>query len=253
MAEGKAVVPLNSHLAFGIGVLGAGDYQPGSSSTQATEGGVSYESSFAFERPRFQGVVSARHPRIGAVGIIATIGSDGRSVARDSTKSIASGGICVGLLSPPLYFPLYLSVAFSFIHHELHREFLDRIGKLGVLYRDEKGLVEGSLEYTFDMASDEKRGFGVFTPERSVYDILKVLVSVRVYRTVAALGGFSTDLGEKSDTPYFQGSSLHLGAELRRSSRFPFIGGYDLAFHPGRYWRILHRVWFGYRFGVEDF
>lgn len=242
IAEGKGVLPFGDRFAVGLGLLGAGLYEAGSSSARTHEGGFSYQSSFAFERPRFQLAAAARHPRIGALGAVATIGADGRSVATDSTVSEPSGGVIIGVLSPRLFIPLYLSAALSFIHHELSIEFWDRVGKLGLCYRGDHGLIEGSLEYTFDL----DRGFGVFTPERAWYDILKLLLSVRVHRTVAVLAGVSTDLTDF--TPYYQGSSIHLGAEFRASSRFPFVGGYDLAFHPGQDWRILHRVWFGYRF-----
>ncbi|MBD3314855.1 MAG: hypothetical protein GF344_03650, partial [Chitinivibrionales bacterium] len=207
LAEGKAIVPIGTRFALGLGVLGAGDYDVGSSSAQASEGGFSYESHFAFERPRFQFGAGARHRRIGAVGLLATIGADGRTVAKDSTTSVASGGIGFGLLSPRLFIPLHLSLSFSFIHHSLDIEFWDKIGKVGLVYRGDNDLVEGSLEYSFDL----DHGSGVLTPEHSIYDVLKLMVSVRVYRTVAALAGFSVDLNDY--TPYYQGRSVHLGGE----------------------------------------
>jgi hypothetical protein len=235
----RVFIPLAEDITVGAGILGAGAYTTGSSKSYAEESSFSHQSSFAFTRPRFQAGAAAQVPYAGRFGIIGTIGADLKSYGSGSAWS-ASPGAGLGWLSPLVLQTVEFSAAAMFIHHDLDVAFWEKTGKLGFRFTALDSVLNGSFEFSFTPGE----GFGVFTPRRAEYEVLKALVSAQVFNNLALMAGFSTDL----DYYYRNNSCVHLGAELREMPEFPVLGGYDIGFRFGRQWLIIHRIWVGLNF-----
>ena len=228
--------PIAKNITIGASILGAGTYKAGTSISSVTEKGLSYSSSFAFKRPRFQLGAAAPVPYAGSIGVLGTIGSDLKSYGSTS-EGTASPGAGFGWLSPSMLDAIQISAAVMFIYHNLDPALWEKGGKIGMRFNALDSLLSGSAEYTFSFG----RGFGVFTPDRAEYESFKTLVSARLYRQVALTAGYSTDL----DYSYRNGHCAHAGAELRKSPLNPFVGGYDIGFRFGQDWILIHRIWVG--------
>jgi hypothetical protein len=185
----RMFLPVTDRLVAGGGILGAGGYKKGSSSSSAGSGGFTHTSSFAFERPRIQLGAAMRIPFVGSAGILGTIGSDLKSTGTYSQKAITPG-MGLGWLSPELMNSIQFSYAMMFIHHSLEYSFWENSGKLGIRFSALDSVLQGSFEYTFSFGRFAQ-GFGVFTQDRDGigYDALKGLVSFQLYRNLAATGG----------------------------------------------------------------
>jgi hypothetical protein len=232
----RLFIPVAQAVTIGGSILGAGAYKTGSSMSFTNEGGFSHQSSFAFQRPRFQLGAAASAPIAGSFGVIGTIGSDLRSLG-SRTENAASPGFGAGWLSPALAHSINLSAAVMFIYHSPARSFWEKGGKLGLRIHAFDSLIAGSAEYSFSF----DKGFGVFTPELADYEVLKAIISAKLYERLAVMAGFSTDLAYT----YNNQSCAHIGLELKESLEFPFSGGYDIGFRFGQDWLIMHRIWVG--------
>ncbi len=238
----RMFVPLPKGIVTGAGILGAGGYKLGTSSAQAEGGSLTYQSRFAFSRPRFQLGAAAALPYVGSIGALGTVGSD---VLTGGEGSV-SPGIGFGWLSPLLLKSLQLSMAVMFIHHDIDTTFWESGGKLGFLGFILDSLVTASCEYTFSLG-ERGKGFGVFSAqaeEAPEYEVLKALVSLRLFTGLAVLAGYSTDI----DYDFSNWHMAHLGLELCETPDSPFLGGYDIGFRFGTDWIITHRIWVGLNF-----
>jgi hypothetical protein len=235
ISDERFLLPLGKWVTLGAGILGAGDYQSGSSNSLVTDTGFSYHSSFAFERPRFQIGAGSILPFIGSLGVLGSLGFD---LADDGSKTTAPG-FGFGWLSPSLGIPLQLSSSWMFIRHNVGLRFWEVSGKVGVRFIAKDSAVSACAEYSF---SPSEGGFGVFGPSPpAVYDAVKALAAVRIFGSWAGLAGFSHDLA----FPYHNGSLLHLGIENQQSAGSLFFGGYDVGLRLGTDWLVLHHLWVG--------
>jgi hypothetical protein len=230
----RLLMPVKNIVTIGVGILGAGDYRTGSSSTSFADDGFSYRSSFAFQRPRIQVSVAGTIPWAGSFGILGSFGTD----VADYTTPTFSPGINVGWLSPELGIPLQLSISGMFIQHDNGERFGETCVKLGVRYQSSDSLWGACAEYT---VSPSDNGFGLITPAESNYDVAKILATLRVWGAWAFLAGVSSDLSY----PYRNGTMVHAGIENMRTDNSFFFGGYEVGARFGADWSVLHRLWLG--------
>jgi hypothetical protein len=74
--------------------------------------------------------------------------------------------------------------------------------------------------------------------------VVKALASVKILSIAGVLVGYSDDLGILSDN----GPMIHIGAELRQSTVYPFFAGYEIGIGLTQLHRdlLVHRLWVGY-------
>lgn len=238
----RILFPVKSILSIGAGILGAGNYKTGTSHSAITEDGFLYRSDFAFKRPRFQFGAGANVPVIGALGILTSFGTDIKDRGGEYQEDkVLSPGFSFGWLSPEIFIPVQISTNFMFLFHNIEYKgkntFWELGSKLGVSFHALDSLLSGFCEYTFSFGQNS---FGIFTPDSSEYETAKAMLSIRIFNNVAAIIGASRDVGYYSPV---NGTCIHFGAELRKSSILPFWAGYDIGARVGKDWIILHRIW----------
>jgi hypothetical protein len=238
ISDERFILPIGEHISLGIGILGAGDYRTGSSTSLFSNDGFDVRSTFAFQRPRFQIGAAGILPIIGSIGILGTFGSE---LADERGSTRASAGFGCGWLSPPLGIPMQLSSSWMFIKHNVILAW-EVSGKLGIRFITRDSTVSACAEYTF---SPSEGGFGVLNPSGAIYDAAKALVAVRVFDCWAAMAGVSYDL----DFRYNNGTCVHLGFENQAATRAFFFGGYDVGIRFSADWIVLHHLWVGIYLG----
>jgi hypothetical protein len=243
ISDTRLLLPLQEGMTLGASILGAGDYQPGSSNSAVDGGGFSYGSSFAFRRPRFQIGAGLALPFVGSVGAFFSGGAD--VIDGQSQQLSFSPGFCLGWLSPRLGIPLQLSSSWMFIHHNANTAYWrpwESSMKIGLRWQSADSAFSACGEYTVTLSD---AGFGVLTPEKATYDVVKALLAVRLYRSWAGIAGISSDLHH----PLRNGTCLHVGAEVQPAEDTPFFAGYDLGWQLSYDPLFLHHIWFGLKLG----
>jgi hypothetical protein len=230
LSSARLVLPFREGLSFGAGVLGAGDYVPGSSRASMT-GEFSFRSSFAFSRPRFQANMAWDSGRFGMAGILLSLGSDGEDMGQGRIQTRLSPAFAAGWLSSR-QLPLQASATLSTVHHTLDTSFVERTLRLGVRLETSDSRVRGALEKAIALQED----IG--------YDVLRMHLSAKLFGPVAAFAGYSSDV--RAADAFANGRSLHLGAEVFPDDQSPFFGGYGVRFHGGSHWNVSHRIWLAY-------
>lgn len=242
--------PIVPVLTVGIGILGVGEDQTGSLS--AEPGGVSYRSSFFFSRPSVQTGAAVSLPYAGSAGAIFSVGAERLSVGIDQTRSFPTLGIGAGWLSPKVAGMLDFSASVFLLGHFLTVPYWEHDAKLGVRLQLPNEMVSVALEYAFPL----KNGWRFRTPRRPwTYEVLKAVASVRVYRALGVLAGFSSDFHSDDDPvyyPYYNGDCLHGGVEIAESTVYPFFGGYEVGVSVDGRWNVIHHVWLGMQFGRNE-
>ena len=245
MSTVRGIFPIDTCIKAGFGVTGTG-ISAGSSGS-GSGGGAQLTSIFSFSRPSFEGVVSYSNLPIGTVGAILLGGSENMQGAADLVSSLYYfWGYSLGWLSPVLFKTAQLSLSTLTVSHDWWTTVWNFDAKAGLLVNVRDSLVLGSLEYGFPLQS------GPYAP----YDVLKGDVSIQVKRIVGILLGFSIDTRNQSENGgTYNGSTYHIGIELRRSTIYPFYGGYELGVSPWGASRselsVMNQIWIGYGFAKK--
>ena len=242
--------PLLPVLTVGMGILGVGEDQTGSLS--ADPEGVSYRSSFFFSRPSVQTGAAVAVPYAGRAGVGVSFGAERISTGIDHMRTFPTLGMGAGWLSPKIAGMVDFSASVFLLGHFLSDPYWNRDAKLGLRLQLPDELVRIAVEYSFPFEG----GFRFRTPRRPwTYEVLKAVVSVRIYRALGVVAGFSSDFHSADDPvyyPYFNGDCLHGGLELAKSDLYPFFGGYEVGVSVDGRWNVIHHVWVGMQFrGTE--
>jgi hypothetical protein len=244
----RILFPVKSQFNGGFGITGTGTTQGLSASGTGTGG--QFNSKFSFTRPSLEAGISYTPPLGGTLGALLVTGTE--SVPRMDTGNTVYffWGISAGWLSPAIMNSVRFSFSTLSVYHAQFITWWDNCAKAGVLVNVNDGLVIGSLEYGFSL--DGPVSFFRNQANFYGYEAIKGNVSVRIRKIAGVLIGFSKDTRNFRDN----GSTFHTGIELRRSTVYPFSGGYEMGmnFFASRYQSnsphvyLLHRFWVGYDF-----
>jgi len=242
LASAKYILPVTSTFSAGVGILGAG-ISPGGS-LQAGQSGVSYQSRSTFSNPSVQLAVGLKLPWGGALGVLGDVGAELLPDGYGGQSNFPIAGFGLGILSPWLFNHLSLSLSSMSTGHFWQQTYWNYDGKAGVRYKTADSLLIGSLEYTFSLFKDTISW--LYQSDNHSYQVVKGMVSFKVYSIAGILLGYSSDLGNLSDN----GNLLHLGAELRQSNVYPYFGGYEMGIALSSIHRnlLVHHFWVGYAF-----
>jgi hypothetical protein len=242
IASARYAAPMAGRFAWGVGILGAGINPNPHGSLQADNSGARYNSHFTFNNPSIQ--IGAGGVLAGgiAVGVLADAGTERLPDGSGGQMNFWTWGLGFGIMTP--YFLNSLSFAFSTMStgHYWIEPYWDHDGKTALRFKTSDSLVMGSLEYTFSMVSGTL--WHIYNSSPAYYQVFKTSASIKMLSIAGALLGYSQDLGILSDN----GAMLHLGVELRRSSVYPFFGGYEVGVGLTQLHRdlLVHRLWVGY-------
>jgi hypothetical protein len=240
IASAKYLAPAGNHFAWGIGIMGAGiNPDP---SLQATNGNAQYSSHFSFSNPSIQLAAGVKIPSMGSMGLLGNFGAELLPDDLGNQANYFTLGLGIGWLTPYAFNLISLSMSSMSTGHFWIQNFWDYDGKLGMRLKTSDSLLLGSLEYTVSFASGSLRYIG--NSPAYYYQVVKALLSLKAYSILGILAGYSQDLGIYSDN----GILIHGGVELRRSSVYPFFGGYEIGVSLTHSALLVHRLWIGYSF-----
>jgi hypothetical protein len=241
MSTVRGIFPVDTCIKAGFGVTGTGG--SAGSSFNGSDVGAQASTIFSFSQPSFEGAVSYSNLPIGTIGALLLGGSVSIQGQADANSSLYYfWGYSLGWLSPVLLKAVQLSLSTLTVSHDWITTTWNYDAKAGVLVNVHDSLVLGSLEYGFPLQSGE------YLP----YTVLKGDVSIRVQSIVGILLGYGKDIPNTNDN----GSTYHVGVELRRSNVYPFYGGYELGVSPwasrhGSEISLISRIWIGYGFAKK--
>jgi hypothetical protein len=238
----RLLFPVMQHLNAGIGFTGTASGGGGSSGT-GSNAGFSYQNYFNFTRPSLEGGMSYVTPDFGNVGALLLGGSKSYvTSAGDSTISFF-WGLSAGWISPAFFKTVSLSLSMLSIYNADVSPWWEHCAKVGLLLNMLDSAVLGSLEYGF--ATDSVSGSLFNNPANTQnYEALKGTVSIRFRRIAGFILGYSTD----TQNFYDNGHTYHLGLELRKSSVYPYYGGYEMAISTSHNGSVFHQIWLGINF-----
>jgi hypothetical protein len=236
--------PFSGRFAWGIGIMGAGINPNPDGSLQANNTGAQYQSHVTFNNPSIQLGAGMKLPTGLCVGLLVDAGAELLPDGNGGQTNFATWGFGLGIITPYAFNVISLALSTMSTGYYWIESYWDHDGKAGIRFKTPDSLVIGSLEYTFSLVSGTIQQLYNATP--AYYQVVKGLASVKVLSIGGVLVGFSRDLGILSDN----GAMLHLGAELRRSSVYPFFGGYEIGIGLSQEHRdlLVHRLWLGYCF-----
>ncbi len=223
-------------MTIGASVLGAGRYQPGSSSSSATESSLRYQSDFDFSRPRLQLGVAARTKKAGSAGILLTGGANLERTGPEATRLRATYGFAGGWLSPRILGAVRFSIAAMGMYHPIFRTQWEWGLKAGFRATALESLFAISAEYTIAPGA----GWGAFDPCSRAYEVFKTLASFSIAPHIFILGGLSYDA---EGARYRNRLLVHAGASAKHIASWPFSGGYEIGVQPSRRLLTVHRIW----------
>ena len=237
--------PVTARFGWGIGILGAGINPNPDGSLQADNSGAHYKSRVTFSNPSIQLGAAAKDARDVCIGLLGDFGLEQLPDGQGGQANFAAMGIGLGVMTPYLFNHLSLAVSLMSTGHFWVQSYWDHDGKAGVRFKLPDSSIIGSLEYTFSLASGAIKY--IYNAPANYYQVVKGLASIKVLSIAGVLAGFSDDLGILSEN----GAMIHLGAELRKSTIYPFFGGYEIGVSTSKRTRdlIIHRFWLGYCFG----
>ncbi len=250
LASARIFFPLPSGITAGIGFLGSGAYEEGSSSTTARNSGFTASGQFLFSEPNIHIGASLPMPKFGDVGALFGVGWETVGITQEHIRRHAVISYGAGYLSPWLAGLLrgslsMMGTVYTFQGPNWHLD-----GKAGIISRSPNEVIEGSVEISYSLAP---QAHVPLTRHINNYQVLKGLISVQIVHSLAGIAGFSTDLagfdehiiGQREDN----GNVLHLGAEIRPGESYPYRGGYDVGISTTWSAHVVHRLWFGFSFG----
>jgi len=252
IASAKFCMPINKTFAAGIGIMGAG-ISPGGS-LQANENGAQYSSSFKFSNPSVQLAGGMKLPLDASIGLLIDVGAELLPDGYGGQSNFLVAGWGFGVISPKLFDRLSLAVSTMYTGHFWQETYWDYDGKAGVRYISPDSTIMGSLQYSLTFDRDTLSW--LYRTKGHLYQVAKGMASFKIYSIAGILLGYSTDLGNFSDN----GDLLHVGAELRQSTVYPYFGGYEMGIAVTKLHSdlIVHHLWVGYSFrakkdsGTED-
>jgi hypothetical protein len=244
IASARYCAPAAGGFAWGIGVLGAGiNHDPGGSLT-ASNSGAQYHSSISISNPSIQIGSAAKLPGGISAGVLLDFGAEVLPDGSGGQANFASLGMGIGAMTPYILNKVSLTLCYMSRGHFWYQTSWDHDGKAGLRFTTSDSLVMGSLEYTFSMESGVIQN--IYNSTSAYYQVCKVLTSIKMLGIAGALIGYSQDLGILSNN----GPLVHVGLEVRRSTVYPFFGGYEIGVGTTQRHRdlLVHRVWVGYCF-----
>lgn len=250
LASARVLFEIPFDIRAGIGFLGSGPYQNGSSNTSARNSGFTTSGSFLFSEPNIQFGVGRDFGALGGLGTLLAIGWETVGSVSTETRRHAVFNFGIGYLSPALFGMLRGSFSVFGTMHTFGGPDWLLDGKVGCIAETSDHTIRGTTELTVSLAPDPKLPL---TPQFDNYNVFKTLWSIRVMGDMAGLIGLSTDLAGFKDHLIGQGEDngnvIHLGAEIRPIGSRALYGGYELGISTTWSAHILHRLWFGFRFG----
>jgi len=240
IASAKYCAPIGARGGWGIGLMGAG-ISP-DPSLQANNSGAQYSSHVTFSNPSIQLAGGLKIPYIGSIGALGDFGLELLPNFSGGEENYFSMGLGAGFLTPYAWDYLSLSLFAMSRGHFWIQNFWDHDGKVGLRLKTPDSLVLGSLEYTVSFSSGSVKFIG--NSPAYYYQVVKALMSLKIYAIMGVLIGYSDDLGIFSNN----GSMIHGGVELRRSSVYPFFGGYELGVSLTHSALLVHHLWLAYSF-----
>jgi hypothetical protein len=242
IASARYCAPASSHIAWGIGVLGAGINHSPDGSFTASNSGAQYRSSTSLSNPSVQIGVAAGTSGGFSAGFLVDGGAELLPDGGGGQANFFTLGTGIGAMTPYILDKVSLAVSYMSQGHFWLQPFWDHDGKACLRFKSSDSLVMGSLEYTFSLASGVIKN--IYNSDATYYQVVKTLVSLKVLGIAGVLLGYSQDLGILSDN----GPMIHLGAEIRKSTVYPYFAGYEIGVGTTQRHRdlFLHRVWVGY-------
>jgi hypothetical protein len=234
LASARYMAPFEKYFSWGIGILGAGINRSPDGSLLANNAGAQYQSHVTLSNPSIQVAAGAKLPGDLEVGLLGDIGTEVLPDGYGSQSNFLTMGAGLGIMTPYLFDKVSLTLSSMSRRHLSLQPYMDYDGKAGLRFKASDSLYIGSLEYTFSMGS-------------GYYQVVKGIVSIKALSVVGVLAGFSQDVEMFSDN----GAMIHVGVELRRSSMYPFFGGYEIGIAVSNKNRdiLIHQLWIGYCFG----
>jgi hypothetical protein len=242
IASAKFAMPVSKVFSVGIGVMGNG-ISPGGS-LQASESGAQYSSSFQFSNPSVQIAAGMKLPWNAAAGVLVDIGAELLPDGYGGQSNFTTAGWGIGIITPKLLNRIAFAFSTMSTGHFWQETYWNYDGKAGLRYISPDSTIMGSLQYTLSFGNDTVSW--LYQSQGASYQIVKGIASFKMYSIAGLLLGFSTDLGNFSDN----GDLLHVGAELRQSTVYPYFGGYEMGIALTRLHSnlIVHHLWVGYSF-----
>jgi hypothetical protein len=250
----RLIFPVKMRINGGIGITGTGTTE--GRSFAGTSQGAQLNSNFSFTRPSLEAVISYVPPIGGEFGGLAMTGTE--SIPRTDSmgnKTYFFWGIGIGWFSPALFKTVKLSFTTLSVCHAQFITWWNSSAKAGLAINVNEGALLGSLEYAFSLNGP----ISLFINQNNFlgYEVVKADVSLRFRNIAGFLLGFSADTRNFRNN----GPTFHTGLELRRSTFYPYYGGYEIGinFFATRYniepqnessphFYLLHRFWIGYDF-----
>jgi hypothetical protein len=243
MSSVRVIFPVKPRLNAGFGLtgtaLGAG------AGGMGTNSGFSYQSYFNFTRPSIEAGMSYVPPYGGTIGAMMLTGSKSyvpHYAADTNTRNLSFfWGISAGWLSPALFKTVSLSLSMLSIRNSDVYIWWEHCAKAGLLFTVYDSTVLGSLEYGF--ATDSVTGSLFSNPDNTTnYEAIKGSVSIRFMSIAGLILGYSTD----TKNFYDNGATYHLGLELRKSTIYPYYGGYEMGISTAKNGSVFHQIWVGF-------
>ena len=238
--------PIVPSCAAGVGISGASNALQ-DASFQATEQGTTYQSNFSFTRPSFEAGIAIQLPFDYRWGLLESYGIENDSFYNGgNTQNYFIWGNGLGLTTPEVAHLLSFSFSTFSVGHFQPIAWWENDAKLGMILNYHEDLIRAAAEYSFSLADR----FILFRNANVAhgYEVFKVLLSARILKIIGVLAGYSSDTPILSDN----GKSVHLGLELRKTDFYSFFGGYDVGISVTEFPQIIHRIWFGYQFGLKN-
>lgn len=240
----RVLFPVIPKLNAGFGLTGTAT-GTGAGGT-GNNSGFSYQSYFNFTRPSLEGGMSYVPPIGGTVGAMLLTGTKSYvpdyALADSSVRIISFfWGMSAGWISPALFKTVSLSFSMLNLYNDETDPWWEHCAKLGLLFNAYDSTVLGSLEYGF--ATDSVTGSLFSNPDNTTnYEAIKGSVSIRFRNIAGLILGYSADTKNYSDN----GATYHLGVELRKSTIYPYYGGYEMAISTSNHISVFHQIWLGF-------
>jgi len=241
IASVRFFFPTAAHFTAGLGITGASDDIP-DASFQATEGGTTYQGHFLFSRPSFETGIAVKVPYIGSLGLLQSFGMEVVPGDIGSGDRFFIWGNGFGWLSPELLSIISFTLSTFSVGPFPFSTKWEHCAKIGTIVQYNEDLLRAAIEYSFSL--NDRFILLRKKYEMHGYEVMKILISARIYNILGILAGYSSDTPLRSDN----GPTVHLGLEMRKSHYYPFFGGYEVGVSTTNFPAVIHRVWFGYRF-----
>ncbi|MGA2506902.1 MAG: hypothetical protein ABSF80_05440 [Chitinispirillaceae bacterium] len=242
----RVALPINQKMDIGFGVTGTGTTE--GSSLSAGNGGAQYSSNFNFNLPSLEAGASYTPPVGGNIGALFITGTE--SVPDPSNSGLNTvyffWGFGAGWLSPSVMNTVKFSISTISVYHSQFITWWDNCAKTGILINAKDGGLIGSLEYGFSLFNGPVSFFQNKSNFHG-YETIKGCISLKMMGIAGILLGYSND-SPPANAIDNNGATYHAGIELRRSTIYPYYGGYEFGISTAHSISIIHRIWIGYSF-----